>query len=133
MSSGINWDIIKEEMESSEWEEVDKWTEERRAYIGSVLSLSPSGKFYAPWANHNVEICEACVKAGDLPCDEESPCNGKTRKNKMIEPGDHCEACQDATWYAAIKHEASEHHYWITSECGDVDDMFAVESLNIDA
>lgn len=33
-------------------------------YLGSVLHLSPSGKYYTPWANSNVNACPRCNGSG---------------------------------------------------------------------
>lgn len=33
-------------------------------YLGSCLSLSPSGKYYTPWANSNVDECDQCGGKG---------------------------------------------------------------------
>lgn len=35
-----------------------------RAYLGSILSLSPSGKFYTPFAHSNVNPCGRCKGIG---------------------------------------------------------------------
>jgi len=123
------WDMdeIRKEMEAQEWEEIDKWTEERRVFLGTVFALYPSGKYYTPLANSNVEICDACANSGCLPCDEESKC---------IPPEDwegdgdeyHCEACHDAEWQAKAEKELDEAGYYMTSGDGDPCDVFAVES-----
>jgi len=47
-------------------------------YIGSILSLSPSGKYYTPWANSNVDLCPMC--------------HGKTKvKNKHSDPAKYAD------------------------------------------
>ena len=33
-------------------------------FLGTVFSLTPSGKFYTPWANGNVEDCPRCHGSG---------------------------------------------------------------------
>lgn len=33
-------------------------------YLGSVLSLAPSGKYYTPFANSNVDVCPQCGGSG---------------------------------------------------------------------
>lgn len=40
-------------------------------YLGSVIKLYPSGKYYTPWANSNVEPCQHCVDGKleySVPC-----------------------------------------------------------------
>jgi len=55
----IDWEGIKKELEMAE-----AYTDEcgnlvKAIYLGSFLSLSPSGKYYTPWANSNVTQEEA--------------------------------------------------------------------------
>lgn len=33
-------------------------------FLGSVFSIYPSGKYYTPWANSNVEVCNRCKGKG---------------------------------------------------------------------
>ncbi len=35
-------------------------------YLGSILSLTPSGKIYTPWANSNVDLCTRCEGKGNI-------------------------------------------------------------------
>ena len=53
------WDKIVAEVRASPWEEdpEDTGQEMRYAYLGSVLSISPSGKIYAPFACSNLNPC----------------------------------------------------------------------------
>jgi hypothetical protein len=122
METGVNWDVVKEEMAQVPWEPTfDDDGEDRRVYLGTVMALYPSGKFYTPFAHGNVEICEACAKAGDVPCDETSPCSGD----------DCCEACRDAKYRAALESEADEHGFFIESGEGDPCDIFVVEHREV--
>ena len=62
----IDIPYVRRELESS-----DDWHEEdgslrRSCYLGSWLSLSPSGKIYAPWANSNVDACPVCSGSGGV-------------------------------------------------------------------
>lgn len=62
MKTGINWDAVKDEMENSEWGPSEYGAddqEERSVYLGTVMDLMPSGKYYTPWANSNVTEKEA--------------------------------------------------------------------------
>lgn len=38
----------------------------KAVYIGSVFSVMPSGKFYTPWANSNVDPCPVCKGRGTV-------------------------------------------------------------------
>lgn len=61
--TGIEWDDVRAELETQEWErsEWDEELETRRVFIGTVFNLSPSGKYYTPWANSNVTEREALI------------------------------------------------------------------------
>ena len=55
----IDWDSVMKEIESQEAFDDMCGNKVKAIYFGSVLSLSPSGKFYAPWASGNVTEKEA--------------------------------------------------------------------------
>jgi hypothetical protein len=63
MSHGatFNWGAIRKELDTSDWEQDfdNPGYETRRVFLGSIFSLTPSGKFYLPFACSNV--------AGDCP------------------------------------------------------------------
>lgn len=40
---------------------------ERRDYLGSCITLAPSGKYYLPFACGNVEPCPRCQGEGSIP------------------------------------------------------------------
>lgn len=46
-------------------------------YLGSVMTLAPSGKFYMPWACSNVEPCPLCNGSCVLPEDTCELCHGE--------------------------------------------------------
>lgn len=63
----IDWKAVRAELDSTEWEErLDGDGFERLCFLGSIFSLSPSGKFYAPFASSNVEPCEDCKGLGSI-------------------------------------------------------------------
>ena len=35
-------------------------------YLGTIMNLTPSGKFYTPWANSNVPLCPHCKGKGSV-------------------------------------------------------------------
>lgn len=63
---GFNLQAIRAELDTSDYEidPEDRHYEIRRVYLGSVFSLTPSGKFYAPFACSNVDACESCKGKG---------------------------------------------------------------------
>lgn len=66
----IDIEGVRSDLETWDWEvdnEAGDGREVRRSYLGSWLSMSPSGKIYAPWANSNVAGCPVCNGSGDVP------------------------------------------------------------------
>jgi len=66
---GFSLSKIWERISGEEWERDshDDDREVRSIYLGSILHLTPSGKFYTPFACSNVEACESCKGKGYLP------------------------------------------------------------------
>lgn len=64
------------------------------SYIGSLTLLCPSGKFYTPFANSNVERCPCCDGAGCKVCLHEGSIEAAEDKlwwdmnNELLEPWD---------------------------------------------
>jgi len=59
METGLNTQAIREELNQEEWEDVEPDRQERRVFLGTVFGLTPSGKYYMPWAHSNVTEKEA--------------------------------------------------------------------------
>lgn len=57
----VNWESVRNELNREEWNEG-----QRTIYLGSWLSMSPSGKIYAPFACSNVNECPGCGGGGDV-------------------------------------------------------------------
>jgi len=110
---GFDWNTIKKAVMDSE---------EHQNYLGSCLSLTPSGKYYNAYANSNVEVCDACGEQIDLPCDESTPCTGSS--GDPLTGKGHCEACKDAAWYKALENEANECGLYVVSGDDDPCDLF---------
>lgn len=55
----IDWDDLVKEIEAQEAFDDMCGNKVKAIYFGSVLSLSPSGKYYMPWASGNVTEKEA--------------------------------------------------------------------------
>jgi hypothetical protein len=138
---GFNWDFIEKEIELQGWEPQDgcPGEEARQLFIGTVMSLTPSGKVYTPYACSNVEVCEHCANASEAPCCDEGTaalattaeaCNGST--GDPLTGGGHCEVCRDAAWREQLEKEADEHGYYIQHGEGDPCDMFMVETREVE-
>jgi DnaJ-class molecular chaperone len=69
----FNWPQIVEEAKDQEvYEGGHCWV-----YLGSVFSLTPSGKYYQPWACSNLDECPRCKGTGHTKNPKDcSRCNG---------------------------------------------------------
>ena len=121
----INWTNVLQELRTIKWEEVEPGRKERQVYLGSCLNLTPSGKYYTPFACSNVEVCRACAEASDGPCDETSPCTGST--GDPLTGEGHCEVCRDAAWQKQLESEAEEFGLYVTSGEGNACDIMVGE------
>jgi len=115
-TTGFKWEAIAADAVKAEPVETEPGTFQVSVYLGTVFSVFPSGKFYTPFANSNVEVCEECART-DVPCDTLAPCN--------LESGKHCEACQDASFSKMLDAEAERAGFWIENGEGDATDIFA--------
>lgn len=66
LETGINWHAVEKEMAGAEWCKVESDREERQVFLGTVFQLTPSGKFYMPFACGNVAGCPQCKGAGAI-------------------------------------------------------------------
>lgn len=108
---------LKAELESAEVFEKDG-DHYRSVYLGSVMSLTPSGKFYMPWATGNLEACPrcggsgiVCSDGGDVTCDTCGGCGSE-------------EAYQDELWYERVGEEFSSIGAYLDCGEGDPTDLF---------
>lgn len=114
----LNIQSIKKELEETPWEDGDvDGIKVRRVFLGTVMSLTPSGKFYTPFACSNVQACRTCADANEGPCDEETPCS---------EEG-HCEVCRDARWHQEAESDLQSINANLESGEGDPCDLFAAQ------
>jgi hypothetical protein len=79
-----------------------------RAFIGTVFTLTPSGKYYMPWACSNLEVCGNCNGQG---CDECGHIGSM-------------EAYQDELWAEALDRVCHEHGFWAEGGEGCPTDLF---------
>ena len=78
------WDKIKAECRENVHENEDG-EKEGSCYIGSVMSLHPSGKYYNPIANSNLEPCEKCSGKGDIENPKSDPQRHKLLEDRIQE------------------------------------------------
>jgi len=72
---------LKSELERAEVEPDDN-VSVRRVYLGSVFALLPSGKYYTPYANSNVDPCMICRGTGHTLAKYACQiCNGRGKRD----------------------------------------------------
>lgn len=125
---GFDWARIGKEMQGCGWAVEEPGLETRLLFIGTVMALTPSGKYYQPWACSNVEACEACVNV-EPPCDEDIRCKGAT--GDPLTGEGHCEVCRDAAWKEQFEKEADNNGYFVTSGEGNATDILVGESREV--
>ena len=65
IENGFNWEEIEKEIKNN-IEENEEGEREGLCFIGTVFNLSPSGKYYQPFACSNVDICPKCKGEGSI-------------------------------------------------------------------
>lgn len=68
VSHGFDLASLRAELDAEDWQDDfdNPGTEVRQVYLGSVFALTPSGKFYTPFACSNVNPCETCKGTGKI-------------------------------------------------------------------
>ena len=103
------------------------------AFLGTVFALTPSGKYYMPWACSNVTPCPMCGGYGYVGWQAfEVHCNvgfggidTATIACQLCEGMGSREALEDEAWSEALEQVAGEHGAFITGGEGDPCDIFA--------
>lgn len=62
----FNLKALQQELDQQEPEEDMGGNRRRTVYIGTVMGMTPSGKFYTPWACGNVDACPECKGSGEV-------------------------------------------------------------------
>lgn len=57
-------DDIRRQVNKEPWEAHEPGMESRCVGLGSVMALTPSGKYYTPWATGNLSNCPVCNGTG---------------------------------------------------------------------
>ena len=94
-------------------------------FLGTVLDLMPSGKFYLPFACSNVEPCPRCKGTGKHSIYPQSCdlCQGMGSR----------EVFEDELMNEALERVAESYGCFIESSEGDPCDLFLVQALNHEA
>lgn len=107
---------LRAEVEAAEPAESFCGDMEKRVYLGSILSLTPSGKLYTPFACGNLEPCPKCRGREGARC----PCCGETGSR---------EAYLDQRWWEQLEKELESVGLWWVGGEGDACDIFVGMSV----
>ena len=80
----FDWEEIEKEIENAEEFTDDEGNRRKEIFLGTVFSLTPSGKYYTPYANSNVTEEEA-AKDEEWWKDIENECE---KRNLYITSGE---------------------------------------------
>ena len=127
---GFDWVQIEKNMKEQDWEVEEPGLETRLLFVGTVMGLTPSGKFYTPWACSNVQVCSQCASASEAPCDSDYLCDDSS--GDPLTGEGHCEVCRDAAWREQFEKEADNNGYFVTSGEGDPCDILLGESREVE-
>ena len=94
----------------------------RGIFLGTVFALCPSGKYYTPWANSNVEDCPRCKGKGTTKGNVCTWCQGMGSR----------EAYLDDMWYEKAQRALDRVGLILENGEGDPCDLFAVEYRDTD-
>lgn len=103
---------------------------ESRVYLGSVFSLTPSGKYYMPWACSNLDPCTECEGTGRSSAEHKS--KRVRRRNRRGRSCRRCgglgsvEAFWDEVWREKAEEELESIGAFLEAGEGDPCDVFAV-------
>jgi len=86
IETGLNLQAIRDALNFETWEQVEPDREERRVYLGTVFALTPSGKYYMPYACSNVAACPVCKGSGTIGAHRKRRirAKAKARANELI-------------------------------------------------
>lgn len=62
----LNLEVVEQMLDDAEVYEDEDGNKLQTIYLGSILNLTPSGKFYTPWANSNLDYCPRCNGTGHI-------------------------------------------------------------------
>jgi len=137
---GLNLQAIRHKLDREEWEESfdSDDMECRRVYLGSIFSITPSGKVYAPFACSNVDSCSTCKGRGSVAHVRRRV--QKRRASRVVRTKRIAEKCYRGTIGAdsweirkshsrhAVWRRASAAHNASTSPCTACDSMGSREA-----
>jgi len=137
IATGIIWSAVKEDMKNEDvYYDAENESFYKSVFLGSTLSLCPSGKYYMPFACSNLTPCPDCTGTGKVK-GVRFESSGKEVEDIEYEcfrcggSGSH-EAHKDQLWYDQLEKECDKHGFWHQSGEGDATDMFICESVDED-
>jgi hypothetical protein len=126
--------VIKDGLKDSPYQDTDmEGNTVERVYLGTVFSLTPSGKFYTPFANSNVDSCPRCKGTGVIQHKSENTTGHPTF---LTESCSFCgglgsrETYEDEVFNEELERAADKAGWYIESGEGDPCDIFMVRVVD---
>jgi hypothetical protein len=94
-------------------------TKTRTVYLGTVFGIMPSGKYYEPYANSNVDACPRCKGTRKFNGQDCPYCEGMGSR----------EALEDDWMHEALMHHAAQHGCFVSSGEGNPCDIFLSQEV----
>jgi hypothetical protein len=104
-----------------------------RVFLGTVFSLTPSGKYYTPFASGNVDTCKRCKGTGYI---QHTSNNTTGHPTFLTESCSFCgglgsrEAYEDSVFNEELESAAGRAGWFIESGEGDPCDIFMVRVID---
>jgi hypothetical protein len=105
-------------------------------FLGTVFSLTPSGKFYTPFANSNVDTCKRCQGIGHTDKVERTFTDYEGNLRAEFQTCPHCkgvgsrEAYEDQVFNEELESAAGRAGWSIENGEGDPCDIFMVRVID---
>lgn len=114
---GFDSQVVRGLVDREDWEPDEPGRERRAVGLGSVMSLTPSGKCYMPFACGNLNPCPCCNGTGN---------RGEPTCERCGGTGSH-EAWDDEKWYEAAEAALAAVGLGLETSEGDGTYLLAVE------
>jgi hypothetical protein len=121
--------VIKAGLKDSPYQDTDmEGNTVERVFLGTVFSLTPSGKFYTPFASSNVDSCPRCKGHGTKQVERKAL--GIHESCKFCGGLGSREAYEDSVFNEELEAAANKAGWYIENGEGDPCDIFMVRVID---
>lgn len=109
------------------------------AFIGTIFTLSPSGKMYTPYANSNIKKCEKCLGSGCDDCLHEGAIEvaqdrvwREEMERRLLEIGLYL-YCDDSDFFVGRSLDSGSFLEWFIDKHESIGSEAMAELLGVDS